>query len=128
MPVRRAQQILKENSNVQDVKRASQPKLLPRHTTARMQYDQRHLLWDGREKKSCVGNDKSWKDIRRPLEISHSRNCQGGSLMVWGVFLYNDATPICFITHKIKPMNYVKLLDSVLIDFPEGFCEEPWIF
>lgn len=53
MPVRRAQQILKENSNVQDVKEASQPKLLPRHTTARMQYDQKHLLWDDERKKAA---------------------------------------------------------------------------
>ena len=48
--------------------------------------------------------------------------------MVWRAFGYNGVTPICFVTHKMNAVNYIDLLDNVLIDFSERFCEGPWTF
>lgn len=41
---RRILQIVKENTNIQYQQRQKAPKLLPRHKTARMNFDERHIF------------------------------------------------------------------------------------
>lgn len=137
---RRIQQILKNDENLKYVKRVPQPRLQKRHKNARLLFAEKHKFWEDEwrsvvfsdEKKFNLdgpdGQQKYWADIRRERESRFRRNFQGGSLMIWAAFGYNGPTPICFINHKMNADLYIELLDSVLIDYSENFCDDPWIF
>lgn len=69
-----------------------------------------------------------WHDLRKNNAPRLSRNFGGGSLMTWAAFCINGKTPICFISTKMKSINYTDLLEDVLIDFLENNLEDQVIF
>lgn len=137
---RRIQQLLSADKNLKYQKRLAEPRLLPRHKSARLTFAEKYKFWDTEwqsvifsdEKKFNLdgpdGCQKYWRDVRRDRETRYARNFQGGSLMVWGAFGYRGKSPICFVTHKMDSKLYCELLDNVLIDFAEDLWDSDWIF
>ncbi|GBN88792.1 Transposable element Tc3 transposase, partial [Araneus ventricosus] len=60
-----------------------------------------------------------WYDLRKEKEIFSKRTFGGGSVMVWGGFATEGATPIVFVQGRVNSESYVDILaDNLLPEAP----------
>lgn len=137
---RRVRQILSSDKNIRYEKMLSVPQLKPVHKRARLQFAERYRFWTHEWEKIIFSDEKkfnldgpdgkmmNWRDTRRERQTCYARNFGGGTVMVWAAFGVRGKSSICFISTNMNSEMYIELLDSVLVDFGEGFWGNDWIF
>ena len=105
------------------------PALTSNHQKRRVDFALNHVTWV-KEWDSVIFSDEKkfnldgpdgfhyyWHDVNSE-QISFSKRAQnGGSTMIWAAFCKKAKSTLCFITTRMKSVNYCKVLGKHLLPF-----------
>ena len=133
--VRRVQQLLKADPNMEYRKLKTAPKLTPAHKSERLVFAQKYIGEDARfwrhiiysdEKRFCLDGPDGWAyhwhDKRMPAEVFSTRPRHGGGIMVWAGVSARGTTKLMFVTSTMDSVAYTHVLgDSLMPHIEEKF-------
>ena len=130
--IRRVQQVLRADPNIEYRKLKCAPVLTPAHKEKRLEFSLKYIVERARfwrhivysdEKRFCLdgpyGWAYHWHDKRLPVKLLSIRPRQGESVMVWAGVSARSDTEIVFVPNTMDSVKYTEVLGDALMPLIE---------
>ena len=131
--VRRVQQILADDPDLQWEKPRKAPSLSITHRQKRLDWARQMTRKGERFWRKVIFSDESrftldgpdglssyWRDVRRPGRWHTSRRANGGGVMIWACFSYEGKSQLYFVEGNLDSSKYCTILEQTMLPFLEN--------
>lgn len=138
--VRRTQQLLQSNKNLEYRKLLTKPMLSKSNIEVRKQFAIDHMSWTSEWKKIIFSDEKKfnldgpdgwtyyWHDLRTEKKIFAQRQSGGGSVMVWGAIGYLKKLNLVFVENTMNAEHYQNMVGPHFPAYGFELAGLGWIF